>query len=75
MLSAARIRELLRALNAELAADSVRGEVYLAGGGVMCLVFTQGKPPMTLMHFWSRQPNFDERRNGSANAKACRPVG
>ena len=39
MLSAARIRELLRALNTELAADSVRGEVYLAGGAVMCLVF------------------------------------
>lgn len=39
MLSAARIRQLLEALNAELAADSVRGEIYLAGGAVMCLVF------------------------------------
>jgi hypothetical protein len=39
MLSAERIRQLLEALNAELAAASVRGEVYLAGGAVMCLVF------------------------------------
>ena len=39
MLSAARIRQLLEALNAELAATSVRGEVYRAGGAVMCLVF------------------------------------
>ena len=39
MLSASRIRELLEALNAELAEQSVRGEVFLAGGAVMCLVF------------------------------------
>jgi hypothetical protein len=39
MLSAVRIRELLDALNAELSAERVRGEIYLAGGAVMCLVF------------------------------------
>ena len=39
MLTAARIRELLGAINAELAKDSIRGEIYLAGGVVMCLVF------------------------------------
>lgn len=39
MLNAARIRQLLEALNAELAAESIRGEIYLAGGAVMCLVF------------------------------------
>lgn len=39
ILSAARIHQLLEALNAELAAQSVRGEIYLAGGAVMCLVF------------------------------------
>jgi hypothetical protein len=38
-LSAERIRQLLEALNAELAAESVRGEIYLAGGAVMCVVF------------------------------------
>ena len=39
MLTAARIHQLLEALNAELAAELVRGEIYLAGGAVMCLVF------------------------------------
>jgi hypothetical protein len=39
MLTADRIRHLLEALNEELASESVRGEVYLAGGAVMCLVF------------------------------------
>src|SRR6478672_4284652 len=39
MLTAARIRELLEALNRELASESIRGELYLAGGAVMCLVF------------------------------------
>jgi hypothetical protein len=39
VLTAARIRELLMALNAELAREGVRGEVYLARGAVMCLVF------------------------------------
>lgn len=39
MLTAARIRELLEALNSELAVQSLRGEVFLAGGAVMCLVF------------------------------------
>ena len=39
MLTAERIRELLDALNAELARDDVRGEIFLAGGAVMWLVF------------------------------------
>ena len=39
MLDAPRIHSLLKAINDELAAESVRGEVYLAGGAVMCLVF------------------------------------
>ena len=39
ILTATRIRELLVALNAELANDDVRGEMFLAGGAVMCLVF------------------------------------
>ena len=38
-LSARRIRELLEALNAELSKRSIRGEVYLLGGTVMCLVY------------------------------------
>jgi hypothetical protein len=39
MLTAARILSLLESLNAELARQSVRGEIFLAGGAVMCLVF------------------------------------
>jgi hypothetical protein len=39
MLTAPRIRQLLEALNAELALEAVRGELFLAGGAVMCLVF------------------------------------
>src|SRR5271169_5926711 len=39
MLTAERIRQLLEALNAELAHESVKGELFLAGGAVMCLVF------------------------------------
>jgi hypothetical protein len=39
MLSAARIHSLLESLNAELAGKNVRGEIFLAGGAVMCLVF------------------------------------
>ncbi len=39
MLSVPRIRELFAALNGELARTGVRGEVYLAGGAVMCLVY------------------------------------
>jgi hypothetical protein len=38
-LTANQIRELLTALNEELAAASVVGEVGLCGGAVMCLVF------------------------------------
>lgn len=39
MLTADRIRELLGALNAELGARDVLGEIGLCGGAVMCLVF------------------------------------
>lgn len=39
MLTASRIEELLKALNDELAIRQIRGELYLAGGAVMCLVF------------------------------------
>jgi hypothetical protein len=39
MFTAERIRELLALLNQELARRNVRGELYLARGAVMCLVF------------------------------------
>jgi hypothetical protein len=38
-LTAGRIRQLLEAVNQELAGDGVRGELFLAGGDVMRLVF------------------------------------
>lgn len=37
-LTRATIRRLLELLDAELATDSVEGEIYLVGGAVMCLV-------------------------------------
>ena len=39
MLTRERIRELLEALNGELRAREVTGEIGLCGGAVMCLVF------------------------------------
>jgi hypothetical protein len=33
------LRELLYALNEEVQRDDIRGELFLAGGAVMCLVF------------------------------------
>jgi hypothetical protein len=39
MLTADRIRALFILLNSELERRDIRGEVYLAGGAVMCLVF------------------------------------
>lgn len=38
-LTAADIRRLLELLDDELAAGDVRGEIYMVGGAVMCLVF------------------------------------
>jgi hypothetical protein len=43
MLTTQRIRELFVSLNQELVRGQVRGEAYLAGGAVMCLVF-QARP-------------------------------
>ena len=43
MLTAPRIRQLFASLNEELGKRQVRGEAYLAGGAVMCLVF-QARP-------------------------------
>jgi hypothetical protein len=43
MLTTQRIRDLFASLNEELARRRVRGEAYLAGGAVMCLVF-QARP-------------------------------
>ncbi len=43
MLSTPRIRELFASLNEELGKRKIRGEAYLAGGAVMCLVF-QARP-------------------------------
>ena len=37
MLTATRIRELMEALNSELAREPVRGELFLAGDPGMCL--------------------------------------
>ena len=39
MLTVERIRQLFAALNDELTYKGVQGELYLAGGAVMCLVF------------------------------------
>jgi hypothetical protein len=39
VLSAPEIRDLLAALDTELAKSSIRAEVYLLGGAVMCMVF------------------------------------
>ena len=39
MFTSQRIHELFEALNSELGQKDIHGEVYLAGGAVMCLVF------------------------------------
>lgn len=39
MLDAKRIAGLLAALNGELARKEIKGEIYMAGGAVMCLAF------------------------------------
>ncbi len=39
MLTSERIRALFASLNEEPSRRQVRGEAYLAGGAVMCLVF------------------------------------
>jgi hypothetical protein len=38
-LTAARIQQLLHLLNSELSKEGVKGELHLAGGAVMCLVY------------------------------------
>jgi len=43
MLTAAKIRKLFKALNAELAKMQVIGEIGMCGGAVMCLVFQARK--------------------------------
>ena len=68
MLTAEKIRELLAALNEELGARDVVGEIGLCGGAVMCLVF-QARPATKDV-----DGIFEPTREIRAAAAAVRPV-
>ena len=75
MLTAARIRQLMEALNEELARQPVRGEIFLAGGAVMCLVFRAREATKDIDALLVRRPNCEGRRRRSGSRKACLRTG